>query len=163
MIHHCNCWAFIILVLFTIPLHHFLFSRYLSLTKHHFSSDFLVPFPDSSDLYSHIRLQSINCLVCRSFSFAIKNEAGRRVEAQSLDFSKKIYAYCLYLFMNIWPILDIEDIDVLFGAHFLEKRAFCLLTLLKQMSFLTISNKNIFFKTQGNRLGAIVAPNKRLE
>ena len=25
------------------------------------------------------------------------------------------------------------------------------------------SNKNIFFKTQGNRLGAIVAPNKRLE
>ena len=28
------------------------------------------------------------------------------------------------------------------------------------MLFLTISNENIFFKTQGTRLGAIVAPNK---
>ena len=31
------------------------------------------------------------------------------------------------------------------------------------MSFLTISNGNILFKTQGTRLGAIVAPNKGLE
>ena len=31
------------------------------------------------------------------------------------------------------------------------------------MSFLPISNENIFFKTQGTRLGAIVAPNKGLE
>ena len=30
-------------------------------------------------------------------------------------------------------------------------------------SFLTISNENIFFKTQGTRLGAIVARNKSLE
>ena len=30
----------------------------------------------------------------------------------------------------------------------------------KQMSFLTISNENIFFKTQGTRFGAIVAVNK---
>ena len=36
-------------------------------------------------------------------------------------------------------------------------------TLPKQMPFLTISNKNISFKTQGNRLGAIVPPNKHLE
>ena len=53
MIHHCNRQAFIILVLFTVPFYHFLFSRYLGLTKRHFSSDILVPFPDSSDLYSH--------------------------------------------------------------------------------------------------------------
>ena len=31
------------------------------------------------------------------------------------------------------------------------------------MSFLTISNENFFFKTQGTRLGAIVAPNRGLE
>ena len=31
------------------------------------------------------------------------------------------------------------------------------------MPFLTISNENIFLKTQGTRLGAIVAPNKGLE
>ena len=31
------------------------------------------------------------------------------------------------------------------------------------MSFLIISNENIFLKTQGTRLGAIVAPNKGLE
>ena len=31
------------------------------------------------------------------------------------------------------------------------------------MSFLTVSNGNIFFKSQGTRLGAIVAPNKGLE
>ena len=53
MIHHCNRQAFIILVLFTVPFYHFLFSRYLGLTKRHFSLDILVPFPDSSDLYSH--------------------------------------------------------------------------------------------------------------
>ena len=33
----------------------------------------------------------------------------------------------------------------------------------KQVSFLTISNENIFLKTQGTRLGAIVTPNKGLE
>ena len=53
MIHHYNCQAFIILVLFTVPFYHFLFSRYLGLTKCHFSSDILVPFPDLSNLYSH--------------------------------------------------------------------------------------------------------------
>ena len=52
MIHHCNRQAFIILVLFTVPFYHVLFSRYLGLTKRHFSSDISVPFPDSSDLYS---------------------------------------------------------------------------------------------------------------
>ena len=37
-------------------------------------------------------------------------------------------------------------------------------TLLRQqMSFVTISNENNFFKTQGIRLGAIVAPRKGLD
>ena len=53
--------------------------------------------------------------------------------------------------------------EYVFGAHFSEKRAFCLLVPPEQMPFLTISNENIFFKTQGTRLGAIVAPNKYLE
>ena len=48
MIHYYNCKAFIILVLFTVPFHHFLFSRYLD----HFSSDILVLFPDWNNLYS---------------------------------------------------------------------------------------------------------------
>ena len=55
MIYHCNHYTFIILVLFTVLFYHFLFSRYLGLSKHHFSSDILVPFPDSSDLYSRDR------------------------------------------------------------------------------------------------------------
>ena len=50
-----------------------------------------------------------------------------------------------------------------FGAHFSEKRAFWLLALPKQIPFLTISKENTFFKTQGTRLGAIVAPSKCLE
>ena len=74
-----------------------------------------------------------------------------------------LYFIYLHLFTNTWPILDTEGIGPLFGAHFLEKRSFCFLTLPKQMPFLTMSKKNIFSKTQGNRLGAIVAPNKRLE
>ena len=41
-----------------------------------------------------------------------------------------------------------------FGATFFEKRAFCLLTPTKQMSFLTVSD-NLFFKTKGTRLGAL--------
>ena len=52
MTHHCNCQAFIILVLFTLCFYHFLFSRYPGLSKRHFSSDILVPFPDSSDFCS---------------------------------------------------------------------------------------------------------------
>ena len=40
---------------------------------------------------------------------------------------------------------------------------FCLLAPPKQMSFLTIYNKNIFFKNQGTRLGAIITPNKGVE
>ena len=61
------------------------------------------------------------------------------------------------------PILDSEGTGAFFGVHFSEKRAFWLLAPLKQMSFLTISDENIFFKTQATRLGAIVAPNKCLE
>ena len=78
-----------------------------------------------------------------------------------------MYYICLYfiyldLFTNAWPIQDSEGIGALLGAD-RKNRTFCLLTLPKQVPFLTISNKNIFFKTQGNRLVAIVAPNKRLE
>ena len=51
-IHHYNRYAFIILVLFTVSFYHSLFSRYLDLTECLFLSDILVPFPDSSDLYS---------------------------------------------------------------------------------------------------------------
>ena len=40
-------------------------------------------------------------------------------------------------------------------------KIFCLLACPKQMSFLIISNKNIYFKTLGNRFGVMVTPNKR--
>ena len=51
----------------------------------------------------------------------------------------------------------------LFWDTIFEKKAFCLLAPPKQMPFLTISNENTFLKTQGSRLGALVAPNKGLE
>ena len=53
------------------------------------------------------------------------------------------------------PILDSEGMGTFLGAHFLEKKEFWLLATLKQMPFLTILDKNIFFKTQGTRLGVI--------
>ena len=59
MIHHYNCLAFIILMLFKVPFYHFLFSRYLHFTKCHFWSDILFPFPDSSNLYSHVQYAKI--------------------------------------------------------------------------------------------------------
>ena len=37
-----------------------------------------------------------------------------------------------------------------------------MLTSPKQMLFATISNENIFSKTQGTKLGAIIAPSKVL-
>ena len=49
-----------------------------------------------------------------------------------------------------------------FGAHFTKKRLF-FLTLPKLVLLLTISNENIFLRTQAGRLGAIVAPNKGVE
>ena len=55
------------------------------------------------------------------------------------------------------------DVGAIFLGTFSEKRLFCLLAPPKQMSFLTISNENIFLKTQSTRLVAIVAPNKGLE
>ena len=56
------------------------------------------------------------------------------------------------------PVLDIGGMGAFFKAHFLKKKA-----PPEQLSFLTISNENIFFKTQVTRLGAIIAPNKGLE
>ena len=52
MIHHYNHETLVVLVLFTVPFYHFSFSRYLELAECHFSSDILVPFPDSGVLYS---------------------------------------------------------------------------------------------------------------
>ena len=51
MIHHYNHETLVVLVLFTVSFYHFLFSRYLELAERHFSSDILVPFPDSGVLY----------------------------------------------------------------------------------------------------------------
>ena len=63
--------------------------------------------------------------------------------------------------MQSGPILDIRGMGAFFGANVFKKGAFCLLAPPNQMSFLTISNENIFFK--GTRLGVIIAPNKSLE
>ena len=59
MIYHYNRKTFMILVLFTVglpetryPYTIFCCSRYLVLAERHFSSDILVPFPDSRNLYS---------------------------------------------------------------------------------------------------------------
>ena len=66
----------------------------------------------------------------------------------------------LYLLKNTGPFLDSEA-GVLFGETFFGTKG--LLTLPKQVPFLTISNKNIFFESQGKRLAANVEPNKCLE
>ena len=71
--------------------------------------------------------------------------------------------YPCYALHKAGSILDSEGMGAFFGARFSEKRAFCLLVPPKQMPFSTISIKNIFFKTNGTRLGAIVAPNKCLQ
>ena len=51
----------------------------------------------------------------------------------------------------------------IFWGHIFWKKGFLFTCTPKQLSFLTISNENISLKSQGNRLGAIVAPNKGLE
>ena len=43
-------------------------------------------------------------------------------------------------------------------AYFLKNKVFCLLAPPKQMSFLTISNENIFPKTHGTKLGIQNSP-----
>ena len=50
------------------------------------------------------------------------------------------------------PILDIRGMGAFFGANVFKKGAFCLLAPPNQMSFLTVSNENIFFENQGTRL-----------
>ena len=47
-------------------------------------------------------------------------------------------------------------------TRFLRSKGHWLLAPPKQMPFLTISNENIFRKTQDTRLSAIVAPNKEV-
>ena len=61
------------------------------------------------------------------------------------------------------PILEIEGMGAFFWGTIFWKKGICLLAPPKQMSFSTISHKNIFLKTQGTKLGAIIAPNKVLE
>ena len=55
MIHHYNHETLVVLLPFTVPFYHFPFSRYLELAEHHFSSDILVPLPDSGVLYSLVK------------------------------------------------------------------------------------------------------------
>ena len=54
-------------------------------------------------------------------------------------------------------------IKIFFAVHAKLKRVFCLLATPTQISFLTISNENFFFKTPGTRLRAIVTPYEGLE
>ena len=51
-----------ILVSFTVPFYHFLFLRYLVLAERLFSSYILVPFPDSTNLYSRGMFFTLNFL-----------------------------------------------------------------------------------------------------
>ena len=83
MIDHYNRYGFIILLLFTVPFYHFLFSRYLHLTKRHFSSDILVSFLDLSDLYI--------CAVevaSQTIAFSRKETQGKKVGFHCCFFSQ---------------------------------------------------------------------------
>ena len=59
-------------------------------------------------------------------------------------------------------ILNIGRMGAFLGGTLSEKMAFCFLAPSKQMSILTISNENIFLKTHGTRLGAIVGQRSRI-
>ena len=61
------------------------------------------------------------------------------------------------------PILDTGVMGAFLGGTFVLKKGICLLVPPKQMSFSTISNENIFCKTQDTKLVVIIAPNKVLE
>ena len=50
------------------------------------------------------------------------------------------------LFLELEPTLDIEGMGAFFKVHFLEKWHFVCFHPPKQMSFLTISNENMFLK-----------------
>ena len=86
--------------------------------------------------------------------------------------SMNIYLYSLSMFVFYWSVFiykymayfrQWEHRCIIWGILFGKKGILLAHTLLKQLPFLTISNKNIFFETQGNKLGVIVAPNKHLE
>ena len=83
MIHYYNHETLVVLVLFTVPFYHFSFSRYLELAERHFSSDILVPFPDSGVLYSS-----------GSNSIKINNSDSRMISVTYSDFFLlKSYSY----------------------------------------------------------------------
>ena len=74
-----------ILVLSTVPFYHFLFSRYLDLTKCHFLSDILVPFPDSNDLYSGVMLPFL-----RTYLFQIFGDVSCLCKVQRQSYWQEI-------------------------------------------------------------------------
>ena len=61
------------------------------------------------------------------------------------------------------PILNTFDMGAFFWDTYFVKKIFCLHATPNRMSFLTISNEYILFKTQGTRLRAIVAASKGQE
>ena len=72
--------------------------------------------------------------------------------------------YILLSTLQAGPNLDLGVMGAFFRANVLKKGHFVCLHPLNRCHFTQpISNENIFFKTQGTRLGAIVTPNKGLE
>ena len=69
----------------------------------------------------------------------------------------EVYDFCMKCLSYVVTghIIDIGGMGAFFGGTFSEKKAFFffLLASPKQLSFLTISNENIFLKTQCTRLG----------
>ena len=61
------------------------------------------------------------------------------------------------------PILDIRGIAAFFRENIFKKVAFCLFAPPNQISFLTISNENIFYENQGPTLSLVITPNIGLE
>ena len=76
------------------------------------------------------------------------------IDHVSLYLSVFIYKYRAYSRQG-------GDGCIFWGTIFRKKGH--LIALPKEMPFLTVSNKKIFFETEDKRLGAIVIPNKHLE
>ena len=109
MIHHYNYKTLVVLVLFTVPFYHFLFSRYLEFAERHFSSDILVPFPDSGVLYSRdnlFRIYGTGNISPRSFTFG---QAFHRLPKPPFSWYAQVtiggMSYCPHVMLR--PVLSI--------------------------------------------------------
>ena len=105
-----------ILVLFTVPFYHFLFSRYLVLAEHHFLSDILVPFLDSHSLCSCDWFSTANkgwSTIITTNLWPLTTHIYHVMIIVSGDFSNKYFYYYYFYFVEIlWNDLELVFLEL---------------------------------------------------